>query len=267
MSSLFDTADTFSNEYKIPISESGDERYFLPEGDGGQLIHHKRFSLSYNERTEQANWVSYELTKEMLKMPNFDRFDRFNPDYDVKTRSAAHSDYTHSGYSRGHLVPAADMSWDEQAQKESFYMSNISPQISSFNGGIWNELEQATRDWAYDNNRVYITSGPLFLNDKIKTIGKKNKIRIPSHFFKTVLDIEGSEKKGIAFIIPNDLSLNPLTHYTVSIDSVESLTKFDLYSNLLSERMEEVLESHFNTSDWRFDKKRFDKRINHWNKR
>ena len=91
---------------------------------------------------EQAEWVYYSLSQSNLLAPKVPRFDYFNPDPKVKSKSAVHSDYSNSGYTRGHLVPAGDMSYDKQGMKECFYMSNMSPQPRVFNNGIWKELER-----------------------------------------------------------------------------------------------------------------------------
>ena len=101
-----------------------------------QIINHFAYTLSYNELFEQANWVAYELT-DIETISHFERTNKFIVDDLVKTGSASNDDYKKSGYDRGHLAPAGDMGWSEQAMKESFYYSNMSPQNPSFNRGIW----------------------------------------------------------------------------------------------------------------------------------
>lgn len=92
-----------------------------------QVIEHIGYTVSYNEQRRNPNWVAYELTVEEVdgKEP---RGNRFIPDPLVKGKQAVDDDYKHSGWDRGHLAPAADMKWSEQAMDESFYLSNISPQ-------------------------------------------------------------------------------------------------------------------------------------------
>ena len=125
-----------------------------------QIIYHTGFTLSYNEAHEQASWVAYELTSnELIKKVN--RSDNFKQDPKVETGSALLSDYVRSGYDRGHLAPAADMSWSQITMEESFYMSNISPQKPGFNRGIWKKLESYVRQWAYDNESIYVVTGGI----------------------------------------------------------------------------------------------------------
>lgn len=245
-----------------PASPDG-ERFYLPSSTG-QLVHHKFYSLDYNEKHEQANWVAYELTKASLKMPNVKRAKRFNPDYSVNSQSAFHKDYTHSGYTRGHMAPAGDMAFSEAAMKESFLMSNMSPQLREFNNGIWRELEENVRDWAYDDKRLYVISGPVLNTPIQKRIGK-NKVSVPNDFFKILLDMEGGEQKAIAFLIPHAQSDKHLKEYAVTIDEIEKTTGIDFFGDLLEDWEEEQLESAFDVNKWKFDHKRFEDRVKHWN--
>ena len=101
-----------------------------------ELRKFQNYSLCYRETYEQAEWSAYCLTSNQL-VKNADRTNDFRPDNRISTQSASLADYKGSGYDRGHLTPAADMSFSEQAMSETFYMSNMSPQEPQFNRGIW----------------------------------------------------------------------------------------------------------------------------------
>lgn len=238
---------------------------FLPESTTGAIITHKYYTLSYSEEHEQAEWVAYKLTKENLKKPRVPREKRFNPDKQVTTTSAYHNDYSHSGYTRGHLAPAGDMAWDKDAMRETFYMSNMSPQIKEFNGGIWRELEEDVRDWAYDNDELYIVSGPVLLPGHIITKIGRNEVSVPDLFYKIILDIEGNEKKAIAFLIPNEKSTKLLRQYAVTIDEVEKLLGIDFFADFMPEELEKQLEATIDVSQWKFDESRYKTRLEKWN--
>jgi len=194
-----------------------------------QIIKHFAYTLSYNEFYEQANWVAYELT-DIETISHFERTNKFIVDDLVKTGSATNDDYKKSGYDRGHLAPAGDMSWSEQAMKESFYYSNMSPQNPSFNRGIWKKAEELIREWAVENKSLYIITGPILTKD-LPTIGP-NKVSIPNFYYKAILDYSEPEFKSIAFLIPNKASKELLQNFTVSIDSLEHLTGYDFYYQL-----------------------------------
>lgn len=212
-----------------------------------QIVEHKGFALGYNERYEQAAWVAYPLLQEqVIGQGARERF--FNPDPKVRTGSSHFSDYTRSGYDRGHLAPAADFKHSLEEMKETFYMSNISPQDRDFNAGIWNDLEKLVRTWANRYEKVYVVTGPV-LKPGLPTIGKVNKVAVPEQFFKVVLYAEPPHFKGIAFLINNQPSKTPLSNFVISIDSLESVTKLDFFPQLPRE-ISEVVESKSKPKEW-----------------
>ena len=213
------------------------------------VISHVGYSLSYNEAHEQANWVAYELTKEETNQI-WERTDKFLIDPKVKTETANDKDYSESGYDRGHLAPAGDMGWTTTAMAESFYYSNISPQVPGFNRGIWKRLEELVRTWAVENESVYVVTAPVLITG-LPTIGK-NKVSVPNFFYKVILDYKEPSIKGIGFIIPNIGSSEQLQMYAVSIDSVEALTGIDFFPSLPDEQ-ENIIESTLNIKSWTWE--------------
>jgi endonuclease G, mitochondrial len=212
-----------------------------------EIVKHGAFTLCYNEKYEQASWVAYYLTAKMSQNNGEERTNDFREDPDVKTGSATPGDYKQSGYDRGHLCPAGDMGWNEQTMSESFYMSNMSPQIPGFNRGIWKNLEGNVRDWAIKNKEIYVVTAGV-LKDSLATIGD-NKIAIPEYYYKIILDIHLPEYKAIGFVMPNKASKKFVFNYAVSIDSVERLTGIDFFP-ALPDSLEESLENHFNSKLW-----------------
>lgn len=212
---------------------------------GEKVIIHEGYCLSFNERHKQANWVAYELTdSETISV--FTRSNRFMPDPNVATGTATDNDYSHSGYDRGHLAPAADMGWSETAMKESFYYSNMSPQLPGFNRGIWKRTEELVRNWAVEYQAVYVVTGPV-LTTGLHAIGA-NHVSVPRYFYKVVLD-KHTPAKGVGFVISNQSSTAALQSFAVSIDSVEKLTGIDFFP-LLADSIENRVESRVNINEW-----------------
>ncbi|OHX65238.1 DNA/RNA non-specific endonuclease [Flammeovirga pacifica] len=215
-----------------------------------QIIEHNYFTIGYNEDHEQAAWVAYELTKkELFKAAQ--RSNDFREDHNVITYSADLTDYKGSGYDRGHLAPAADMSFNTSAMSESFYLSNMSPQVAEFNRGVWKNLEEQFRVWAYDLKSLYIITGPI-LEDGLKTIGK-NQVSVPNYYYKVALFVDEDNEiyEAICFILPNQGSSSPLKSYVVSIDSLENRTGMDLFSGIPDE-LEDQIEENVNLTFWPF---------------
>jgi len=201
------------------------------------IIKHFGYTLSYNENHEQANWVAYELTADETQK-KVKRSNIFRMDDAVKTGSATNVDYKGSGYGRGHLAPAADMGWSVQSMEESFFYSNMSPQVPGFNRGIWKKLEEQVRQWAVDNKAVYVVTGPV-LENNLHTIGT-NHISVPRYYYKVILDYTEPELKGIGFLMPNTSSSLPLQHFAVSIDSVEHVTGINFFPALRNKQEQNI---------------------------
>jgi endonuclease G, mitochondrial len=250
------TAPTESIE--TGIVDKGLEEY-LP-AQAGQIVRHKYFTLSYNEDHEQADWVVYRITRERLNNATIARTNEFLPDPMVKTESATVRDYSGSGYDRGHLCPAADMAFDATAMLESFYMSNISPQDQRFNGGIWRELEELTRDWGRKFQQVVVVTGPVLKDRPVKSIGF-SKVSVPNRYFRVIL----TKDKTIGFLLPNALSDKQVMDYACSVDEVEKATGLDFFPKVLS-GMNEELEALLDRDAWPISSERYERRVAIWNK-
>lgn len=260
----FNGSEEGGGDYEDEIIDVKKE-YALPTSTTGQVIHHNYYSLSYSEEHEQAEWVAYELYRENLEGERVPRSNNFREDRAVKTGSSNSRDFSHPDYDRGHLVPAADMNFNETAMSETFFMSNMSPQKNNFNQGIWRELEENTRYWAKKFKRLFVVTGPVLSRPIIRRIGN-NKVSVPAAYFKVLLDIDDPEKKGIGFIMPNAVSYEPIETYAVSIDEVEELTGINFFGELLEPDLEAQLESEYDPSLWSTSKKKFQLRKNKWNK-
>ncbi len=216
---------------------------------GQHIIYHTGFALVYNEAHEQADWVAYELTAEETQKA-FERGDVFMKDPLVKTGTAADEDYLHSGYDRGHLAPAADLGYSLSSMAESFYYSNMSPQLPAFNRGVWKRLEGQVRVWARNNGAVYVVTGPV-LKPGLPSIGA-NKVSVPELYYKVILDYLMPEYKALGFVLPNAGSKLPLTEFAVTIDSVERLTGIDFFP-ALPDKDENTLEANICLPCWKWN--------------
>jgi endonuclease G len=225
-------------EYKSYPYTKIDE--FFPANTANQIVRYTNINLAYDEGSEQAVWVCYLLTKNHLENPVCKRSNRFKSDPNIYSESASPKDYYKTGYDRGHLAPAADMLWSENAMQESFYMSNMSPQKPGFNRGAWKKLEGRVRNIAMIEDSIIIITGPLFL-DTIESIGK-NGVLVPSHYYKAIIDISSPQLGGVAFIMPNRNTKLPLDKFVVTIDSLERVSGLNLMEPLPND-LERQLES------------------------
>ncbi|OFX58736.1 MAG: hypothetical protein A2046_17125 [Bacteroidetes bacterium GWA2_30_7] len=232
----FITSDNNDNDFNyLPATDSSD-----------QIIKHSYYTLSYVEEWEQPKWVAYKLTSEMVKGKT-QRVNDFRIDTLVKTSSATLEDYLKSGYDKGHLCPAGDMKFSKQAMSETFYMSNMSPQKPYFNRGIWKKLEAFVRQKALSKNLLYIVTGGI-ISDTAKYIGA-NKVSVPESYYKVIYCPNMPDCPMIAFVLKNEKSKQQLSIFTLTVDSLEKLTKIDFFS-ALPDSLETNYESNSKVNSW-----------------
>lgn len=224
-----------------------------------ELIHHNALSLAYSEKHEQAKWVAHIISPDILKGA-VSRTNDFRIDTLVKTGSAVESDYFLKalndkgdydydgfGYDRGHLAPSADFRWSKKALSESYYYSNMSPQLAGFNREKWAELENQLRSYLFRNpeSQLYVVTGPIFDGEDRVIERSGNKVAIPSKFFKVALDLEN--KRAVGFILPHEADIEyPIESFVVSVDEVEKITGFNFFPN----SKEEACEATFDPKAW-----------------
>lgn len=210
------------------------------------VVTHTGFTVSYNKEWKNPNWTGYELTRSKVKGTE-KRKNRFIPDPHIADCTTRDSDFTKSGYDRGHMVPAADMKWSKEAMEESFYLSNVCPQHPELNQKAWQKLEHKVRQWAVADSAIIIICGPI-VGNKCRKIGKSG-ISVPHSFFKVVLSPFKEKPQAIGFVFKNESCTAPLKAYAVTVDSVEALTGLDFFTTLPDE-IENVIEASFDSGYW-----------------
>ena len=188
------------------------------------------YILSFNGETKNPNWVMEFLTSAKTK-GTAKRKNKFKPDTTLPQNQRAElSDFKGSGYDRGHQAPAADFKFDQTAMDDSFYLSNMSPQVGvGFNRGTWARLEGKIRDWAETYETLVVITGPIF-NDFEPTIGN-NKVVVPDEFYKIAFDPK--TLTAIAFILPNVRQpADSYKNHMVSIQTIERKTGLNFFPSL-----------------------------------
>lgn len=216
--------------------------FILPAfGPDDDIVRHEGYTLRYRDAYKNADWVAYPLLAyEVTGRAERDQ-EQFQPDPAVDNGTALPSDYTRSGYDRGHLAPAGDFKFSQRLTRESFYMSNVSPQAPQFNRGIWKELEELVRSWAVRDNGLYVVTGPV-LRPGLPTIGRANAVSVPEKFYKVILYCNKPDIRMIGFLLNNEGSSSSLRQFVVPVDQIEQLTGIDFFAKLPDE-LERRLES------------------------
>ena len=216
----------------------------------GRIVQHGAYVSSYNTETLIPNWVAYELTADETEGDRSREGMEFRMDPDLKgVTQAMREDYSGSGWTKGHLMPAADASFSSKAMGETFYFTNICPQDETLNAGDWAYLEKKVRQWANRYGKVWVVTGPIVGENRYGTIGDRDVV-VPDAFYKALLiRKKNGSYSAIAFVMDNDDDRYYLKDCYLSVNDLESLTGFDFYP-VLDDTIEEKVESTVRLSDW-----------------
>jgi len=191
------------------------------------VLGNSAYSVGYSDARRNPLWVCYNVFA-VDDPPSYDRPSYFR--IDERTRAEVrHDEYTNSGYDLGQMAPNATIAgrYGEEAQRETFLMSNVCPQTPALNRGVWKELEGLVREWADAYEELWVITGPIFDED-IETLDSG--VEIPDAFFKIVIDEVDGKPRALSFVIPQDPGPHPaLVVYLVSVNMVELLTGFDFF--------------------------------------
>lgn len=196
------------------------------------ILEKEGFFLAYNGQTRVPHWVYHKLTPEILAKKLSREDYEFKDDLLIPEHiRACRSDYVGSGYDRGHLCAAADCI-SPKALEDSFFLTNIAPQVPTFNRGYWKKLEGHVRDLTRQYRAVHVFTGPLYLSKrekdgkryvKYEVIGKHN-IAVPTHFFMLIfVELPTDKMLGKGYILPNKAidSDVDLKKFSTSIEEIE----------------------------------------------
>lgn len=143
------------------------------------------FSVLYSPVSRTPLWAAEYLTPARLMIAkSLDRVDNFHEEFRLNSNAQATlSDYSGSGFDRGHLAPNADMSSRNQ-QFDSFSLANIVPQAPELNRGSWAELEKQVRTNVFDYGSAYVVTGVTFTGATVSSL--KSRVLVPNALYKII---------------------------------------------------------------------------------
>ena len=231
-------------EYGTPTDADASDDYLLPAAGPGGV---PQFAISYNRNRGGPNWVSWNLNA--THFGPAERCDCFSADtrlpadiYRVVT-----SDYTGSGYSRGHMVGSEERTTTDAENRSTFLMTNVLPQYQALNGGPWLRLETYMRvTLAQAQNReMYVIAGGIYSGTTETLSSSNGRVEIPDSTWKIVVIQNFGEGLAnvtsaasiqvIAVNMPNVASFpsgQPWEAYRTTVDAIERSTGYDFLSNL-----------------------------------
>ena len=248
------------------VSSSGPSPRFLelPSGGNNGLTHwatmggkrQRNYTMLYDPSVYASYWVAYPLCASHLGSGRTETW-AYDPSVDISKQTKVSSGsygvnckgdlYESNYYARGHQIPNADRNGNEEMMAQTYYSTNMTPQIQNgFNGGIWAKLEAGVRGMVPVGDTLYIVTGAAFRkkggNEQVQNIvstrdGKT--LPVPNYYWKAVLKVKRNESgvitdaQTIGFWLPHkEFKKTPYTDFTVSVDQIESWTGFDMFPAL-----------------------------------
>ena len=246
---LYKVTMNHSNSHLVSLSEGGRDSLMMvgiPNGMNDTLVNYgEAFIVHFNSGRGIANCAVYELVSNELN-GTVERMGEFMTDAGVKGCPSP-QDYAGCGMDRGHLVPAGDLKWSEEAMRQSFLLTNVAPMHKALNEGGWAKLEEKVREWTARDSALLVFTGPV-VSDGDTTL-QQGRVTVPGAYYKIIMAPCVRPVRAIAFIYPNGHSGGRLRQYAVSVDEVERRTGLDFFPTLPTDEQQR-LESTANLDAW-----------------
>ncbi len=222
---------------EIVSAPTPDANAFAPYGEpkdnlGLKHLANIGYAVGYDDNLPSARWSSYRV------FPYEDVHLKRPSSFYVDERTSAKvstDEYVRSGYDRGHLTPnyVISVCYGAEAQKETFFLSNIVPQLHALNAGLWKDIEQRiVKRYVQRYGEVWVQVGPLY-NTQPKMVGR---LPVPDQFWMVISEYEKDKKgiRAIAYLVPHEEKWRDieLTRYIVSIRRLETLTGLNFFPKL-----------------------------------
>lgn len=211
------------------------------------------YTMGYDPATRLPRWVMWRVTADRAlaaEDSSIKKKRNYHEDIEVPEPRAAKDDYrgiyNQFGLTHGHMCPAADCKWDPVAMDESNLLTNICPQDRLTNTGIWNKMEQTTRQWAKKYGCVYVVSGPLLYKQEHHVVGE-HCVVVPEAFYKVVLRL-GDSPTCIAWMCKNGDG-GSRSDYVNTLEQAERITGFRFFPGL-PDSIRVRVASHAGEQEW-----------------
>lgn len=226
------------------------------------------YSFEYDSASYHTRWVAFNFDDVTRQENHSGRTDAWDEDHSLPaTCRLLYNAYSGSGYNRGHLCASQDRQFSTEANEQTFYMSNMSPQIGNFNSYYWVVLEGLVQRWGRSGkySNLYVTKGGTIEPDKLlgtwsttNKNGNKVKVAIPKYYFMAILgETTNKTYQAIGFLLEHkDYGYSRtgprgaiMQTHAMSIDDLEQFTGIDFFCNL-PDKLENAVESEYNINGW-----------------
>ena len=274
-----DDAHPFVTDYAIPRLNAANAYVEHTVSYREQEI--LNYALEWVDDKRHAAWVAFSFDSETCQK-NVNRTDEWLPDPFVPT-SPQESDHKSDGFDKGHLCASEDRVYNRTANEQTFYYTNLSPQMTSFNGGYWVTFEKLVQTWARSGryDKLYVTKGGTVNDLLVNFTGTQNAadgrkpqtdangltrhgLACPHHYFIALLAQkgEGEDFQAIGFLVEhrddygydNDhqAPVDIVPTHALSIDELEEKTGLDFFCNV-PDAVEDAVEAAYDADAWEWN--------------
>lgn len=238
---------------ELPRLAGGEHNYFVTHRVSDGTVN---YSYEFDINQGHSRWVAFSFdsktsARNVTSRSNKFRWDPKMPaEYEINDRlfKGWYPHYSdRSGYDRGHLVASNDRRYSREAENQTYYYTNMSPQTSKFNQGYWQQLESRVQDWGRDEQLrdvLYVAKGGTIADGQCDRAGIDVRMVRPRYYWMAIVLKRGMTYRAIAFWLKHDEDYTnrpPLMDYAISIDELERKTGLDLFHNL-EDKLEEQIE-------------------------
>lgn len=246
-------APEYASRVEMPVLDRDSMSLFIvhkTEAEGQEVIN---YSLEYDCRNRHARWVAFTFY-DLTARDAVNRTDAWDDDPQVPAGwRSDREDYR--GYDRGHLCASNDRTFTYNANVQTFYYSNMSPQYGNFNRGVWQRLEAMVQGWGRNpafRDTLYVVKGGTIDADKVITYTGPHSIPVPAYYYMALVKVKGGYYDAIAFLLEHNNDYRApyvLSRYAVSVDSLEAFTGLDFFHNL-PDACESAIEARNAKENW-----------------
>lgn len=232
---------------ELPRLGGSNKNYFITHRSGGRV----NYSLEYDVTKLHTRWVAFSFDS-ITAQDKVSRTDAWSWDPQIPATYDTSSFFRRSGYSRGHLVASEDRTFSQEANEQTFYYTNMSPQLQAHNAGIWHRLEHRVQSWGRDRNFcdvLYVAKGGTIRDDQVLPERLRGKMVIPRYYWMALLMKRGKTYHALAFLTehkayPKGAKIDELT---LSVRELEAFTGLDFFHHLPDD-IEQAVETESPTT-------------------
>ena len=221
---------------ELPAMDNPDLGYYTHSFEMDGKIY-RNYSFGWSQKDRVALWVAYPLCR-LYTNGSAGRTNEWALDPLLGEDSAAPFGGYAGDYARGHQLPSADRQCCYEANAQTFYGTNMTPQLNAHNEKIWADLESKVRGYANSSDTTYVVTGVIVSEtSKIEKDSYGKNVTVPDAYFKAVLKYSKSSTLGTwnaaAFFLEHRAYSGSVgKEHSMSIDELEKKTGLDFFVNL-----------------------------------